>query len=190
MENNINNSEINLEQGAKTAQKDKFNFPVPGHSLTDTPKSKPWDNPPNTTNPDEAVEIVINKVEDSPDTKEHFLRMMAGGVTIEEIVNTIGLGGFTEGEWSPDVAELIKPALAVYFIGLAIKNKVPVIAFSEKEIEEENRMVSKSDTLKMMKEKNPREFENVKASMMAKNKASMQPQVEEQEQGFIDMEVS
>ena len=109
---------------------------------------------------------------------------------VEEIINTIGLGGFTEGEWSPDVAELIKPALAVYFIGLAIKNKVPVIAFSEKEIQEESRMISKSDTLKMMKEKNPQEFKTVKASMMAKNKESMQPQVEEQEQGFIDMEVS
>ncbi len=51
-------------------------------------------------------------------------------------------------------------------------------------------MVSKSNTLKMMKEKNPKEFENVKASLVAKNKASMQPPVEEQEQGFIDMEVS
>ena len=116
--------------------------------------------------------------------------MMAGGVSVEEIINTIGLGGFTEGEWSPDIAELIKPALAVYFIGLAIKNKVPVIAFSEKEIQEENRMVSKSDTLKMMKEKNPQEFQSIKASMVAKNKESMQPPVEEQEQGFIDMEVS
>jgi hypothetical protein len=190
MENNINNPEINLEQGEKTARKDKFNFPVPGHSMTDTPKKWAWDNPPNITNPDDAVEMVINKVEDNPDTKEHFLRMMAGGVTVEEIINTIGLGGFTEGEWSPDVAELIKPALAVYFIGLAIKNKVPVIAFSEKEIQEENRMISKSNTLKMMKEKNPKEFENVKASLVAKNKASMQPPVEEQEQGFIDMEVS
>jgi hypothetical protein len=158
--------------------------------MTDTPKKWAWDNPPNITNPDDAVEMVINKVEDNPDTKEHFLRMMAGGVTVEEIINTIGLGGFTEGEWSPDVAELIKPALAVYFIGLAIKNKVPVIAFSEKEIQEENRMISKSNTLKMMKEKNPKEFENVKASLVAKNKASMQPPVEEQEQGFIDMEVS
>ena len=170
MENNINNPEINLEQGAKTARKDKFNFPVPGHSMTDTPKKWAWDNPPNITNPDDAVEMVINKVENNSDT--------------------IGLGGFTEGEWSPDVAELIKPALAVYFIGLAIKNKVPVIAFSEKEIQEESRMISKSDTLKMMKEKNPQEFKTVKASMMAKNKESMQPQVEEQEQGFIDMEVS
>jgi hypothetical protein len=41
-----------------------------------------------------------------------------------------------------------------------------------------------------MKEKNPQEFQNIKASMVAKNKESMQPPVEEQEQGFIDMEVS
>ena len=42
----------------------------------------------------------------------------------------------------------------------------------------------------MMKEKNPQEFERVKTDMIAKNKSSMKPPVEEQEQGFIDMEVS
>ena len=110
--------------------------------------------------------------------------MMAGGTSVEEIINTIGLGGFTEGEWSPDVAELIKPALAVYFIGLAIKNKVPVVAFSKEEIKEENQMVSKGDTLKMMKERNPQEFSKLKKAMLSKQSVREQPV---EEQGFIDM---
>ena len=167
MENNINDSKSNFIQGEKTAQKDPFNFPVPGHSLTDSPEQWQWDKPPRISDPEEAIEMVIEKVE-KPETKEHFLRMMAGGTSVEEIINTIGLGGFTEGEWSPDVAELIKPALAVYFIGLAIKNKVPVVAFSKEEIKEENQMVSKGDTLKMMKEKNPKEFSRLKNAAINK----------------------
>ena len=185
MENNINDLKSNFKQGAETAQKDPFNFPVPGHSLTDAPNSQVWDKPPRVTDPEEAIQMVIEKVEE-PETKEHFLRLMAGGVTVEEIINTIGLGGFTEGEWSPDVAELIKPALAVYFIGLAIKNKVPVIAFSNKELKEENQMVSKGNTLKLMKEKNPQEFRKVKSAMLVEQPMEQEPTM--QEEGFIDME--
>ena len=110
---------------------------------------------------------------------------MAGGVTVEEIVNTIGLGGFVEGEWTPDTAELIKPALAVYFIGTAIKNKVPVIAFSDEQLREENQMVSKADTLTMMKEKNPKEFNKVKSAMLMKRPAVNEPIGQE---GFMNME--
>ena len=184
MENNINDSKSNFIQGEKTAQKDPFNFPVPGHSLTDSPEQWQWDKPPRISDPEEAIEMVIEKVE-KPETKEHFLRMMAGGTSVEEIINTIGVGGFTEGEWSPDVAELIKPALAVYFIGLAIKNKVPVVAFSKEEIKEENQMVSKGDTLKMMKEKNPKEFSRLKNAAINKKVPNKKQMI--QEQGFIDM---
>ena len=183
MEDNINSPTGNFTQGVKTARKDPFNFPVPGHSLTDAPESQVWDKPPRLTDPDEAIEMVISKIE-KPKTKEHFLRLMAGGTSVEEIINTIGLGGFTEGEWSPDIAELIKPALAVYFIGLAIKNKIPVIAFSNEELKEENQMVSKGDTLKLMKERNPKEFSKLKKAMLSRQPAQEQPA---EERGFIGM---
>ena len=185
MRDNINDINANFEQGVETAQQDPFNFPVPGHSLTDSPEQWAWDKPPRVTDPEEAIQTVIEKVE-KPQTKEHFLRLMAGGVTVEEIVNTIGLAGFTEGEWSPDVAELIKPALAVYFIGVAIKNKVPVIAFNNSELKEENNMVSKTDTFKLMKEKNPQEFKKIKAAMLVEQPVEQEPIM--QEEGFIDME--
>jgi len=185
MENNINDPKSNFKQGVETASQDPFNFPVPGHSLTDSPEQWAWDKPPRVTDPEEAIQTVIEKVE-KPQTKEHFLRLMAGGVTVEEIVNTIGLAGFTEGEWSPDVAELIKPALAVYFIGVAIKNKVPVIAFNNSELKEENNMVSKTDTFKLMKEKNPQEFKKIKAAMLVEQPVEQEPTM--QEEGFIDME--
>ena len=105
MKDNINDINVNFEQGVETARQDPFNFPVPGHALTDEPNQWNWDKPPRVTDPEQAITEVINKVESKPPVKEHFLRLMAGGVTVEEIVNTIGLGGFVEGEWTPDTAE-------------------------------------------------------------------------------------
>ena len=35
MKDNINDINVNFEQGVETARQDPFNFPVPCHSLTD-----------------------------------------------------------------------------------------------------------------------------------------------------------
>ena len=190
MKENINDPNNNLVQGADTAKEDSFNFPVPGHSLTDAPDQWAWDKQPRMTDPERVVDFVIDKIDNNADTKEHFLRLMAGGTTVEEIVNTVALGGFTAGEFSPDVAEVIKPPLAVYFIGLAIENKVPVVAFNKEAIKEENVMMSKRNTFDMMKERNPEEFEKIKSAMMSgESRPPMESpeQDTEQGQGFINM---
>ena len=41
MRNEINKLDNNVKQGAQQARVDPFNFPVPGHSLTDAPDK--WD---------------------------------------------------------------------------------------------------------------------------------------------------
>tara|TARA_A100000172_G_scaffold6189_3_gene3557 strand:- start:4127 stop:4708 length:582 start_codon:yes stop_codon:yes gene_type:complete len=190
MKENINDPNNNLIQGADTATQDSFNFPPPGHSLTDAPDQWAWDKQPRMSDPDKVVDFVIDKIDNNANTKEHFLRLMAGGTTVEEIVNTVALGGFTAGEFNPDVAEIIKPPLAVYFIGLAIENKVPVVAFNKEAIKEEKVMMSKRNTFDMMKERNPEEFQKIKGAMMSReNKPPMQSpeQDTEQGQGFINM---
>jgi hypothetical protein len=190
MKDNINDPNNNLVQGADTAKQDSFNFPPPGHSLTDSPDQWAWDKQPRMTDPERVVDFVIDKVDNNADTKEHFLRLMVGGTTVEEIVNTIALGGFTAGEFTPDVAEVIKPPLAVYFIGLAIENKVPVVAFNKEAIKEENVMMSKRNTFDMMKERNPEEFKKLLGAMNNRESSSLVKSPEqdtEQGQGFINM---
>ena len=188
MLNNINKIDNNAEQGAQTAARDPFNFPVPVHSLTDEQDKWPWDKPPRMTNPDKVVDFVVDKVEGNGETKEHFLRLMSSGVTVEEIVNTISLGGFTAGEFTPDVGEVIKPALAVYFVGLAVENKVPVVMFAKSETKEDGKMISRQDTMHVMKERNPEEFERVVQGLQAiREKDNNQVEQEEQPQGFINM---
>ena len=169
MRNEINKLDNNVKQGAQQARVDPFNFPVPGHSLTDAPDKWDWDRPPRMTDPDKVVDFVIDKVESSANTKENFLRMMASGITVEEIVNTVGLAGFSHGEFTPDVAEIIKPALSVYFVGLAIENKVPVVMFTNKNTEEDGKMMSKEATLKVMEERNPAEYDRLMTALSEKS---------------------
>lgn len=179
---------FNLKQGSVSST-DSFNFPVPGHSLTDEPKKWAWDKPAQFTDPDEAVEFVASKVKE-PKVSENFLRLMAAGVSVEQIVNTISLGGFSDGRWNPDIAEIIKPPIAMILVDMAIQNKIPVVVFEgdPKEKEEADR-ISPRDTLKVMKERQPEEFNKVMAmSEHIKNKQSEQQEKEiPQEQGFINM---
>ena len=49
---------------------DPFDAPVPGQSLTDEPGKWPWDKPPTMSDPDDAVEYVVQKIEDNQDTKD------------------------------------------------------------------------------------------------------------------------
>ena len=181
---------FNIKQGS-VKENDEFNFPVPGHSLTDEPKKWMWDKPAQFTDPDMAVEFVASKVKE-PKVSENFLRLMAAGVSVEQIVNTISLGGFSDGRWNPDVAEIIKPPIAMILVNMAIENKIPVVVFDGNPDErEEADRISPRDTLKVMKEKQPEEFNKIMAmSEHIKNKQPQQleeEQVVEQEQGFMNM---
>lgn len=161
---------FNLEYG-KSKKVDSFNFPIPGHSLTDEPGKWPWDKTPDISDPDSAVEFVTERIENNKSTKENMIRLLASGVSVETLINTVALGGFQNGTFNPDVAELIKPPLAVYFIDLAIRNSVPVKVFEGTPTElDEKDVISHEDAFTIMREKNPREYNKFKrvVEMMGK----------------------
>ena len=56
--------------------------------------------------------------------------MLVAGISVEEIVESIAIGGFQQGYFNPDVAELIKMPLAVYFMNLAEENEIPANVFA------------------------------------------------------------
>ena len=108
------------------------------------------------------------------------------GVSIETLVGGIALKSFSEGSFSPDVAEIIKPALSVYFVGLAIENKVPVVMFTNKNTEEDGKMMSKEATLKVMEERNPAEYDRLMTALSEKSnvkEVNEEPPME----GFMNM---
>ena len=125
----------------------------PGHSLTDTPNKWQWEKPPEFTDPNEALDFVLDGLETGT-TPRDMVRMMAAGITIEELVTQIGFKGFMEGYYSPDVAELIKPSIAIYLMGLAEDNGFePVVENKVENVDEKG--VNEQTFYEIMKERNP-----------------------------------
>jgi len=132
----------------------------PGHSLTDTPGKWAWEKPPQFANPDDALDFVLDKLEDPPARKD-MLRMMVAGISIQELVSQIAFKGFMRGFYSPDVAELIKPSIGVYLYKEALEEGFEPRMMSDDKEEEGIREGQVDDVsfFKIMKERNPDLFE-------------------------------
>ena len=125
-----NSSEVAPPQQGSVEALDPFSAPIPGQSLTDRPGKHKFEKPAKYSDPDEGAMYVITKMEENEQIKEEHLKQLASGVPIEYIVNTITHVGFQEGLWNPDVAELIKPSLALYFVMIAMEEEIPVVMFN------------------------------------------------------------
>ena len=134
---------------------DRFNAPPPGHSLTSEPQKWSWEKPAEYTVPEEAMEWVVGRIE-QPDVEENFLRLMLSGVPIEAITNTITFTGFTEGYWSPDMAEILKMPIAMHFMGLALENNIPATIFNkDPNLAKEEGLIPESKVMAVMEQNRP-----------------------------------
>lgn len=136
---------------------DPLDQPIPGSGLTAPVGSRVWDSPPQVTDPNQAVNEVIEKIDGNEKAKDEMLNLLAAGTPIEAIVNTMAFMGFVEGKWSPDTAELIKGPLGAYFIGLAEENGIEATVHN---VPEEERNPTDVEALsKMMASNRPDEFD-------------------------------
>jgi len=126
----------------------------PGHSLTGPPGKWAWEKPPRFTNPDDAIDFIVNKLETNTG-QEDMLKLMTAGITIQELVNQMSFKGFMKGTFNPDVAELIKPAMAMYLLQLGLQNGITPRLFVN---EQEEPQVTDQTFFSIMKERNPELF--------------------------------
>ena len=129
----------------------------PGHSLTDTPRKWAWDKPPVYSDPDEAVDFVLDSLE-TESTKNDMIKLMLAGISIEEIVTQIGFKGFMEGYYTPDVAELIKPPISLYLLGVADDAGFKPIFYAGDPEGKRPDSVSDETFFGIMKQRNPELF--------------------------------
>ena len=85
-----------------------------------------------------------------------MVKLMLAGITVEELVTQISFKGFLEGQFTPDVAELINPALGIFLVDLALVNGVePKMFVDNKPVEGD---VSDENFFEILKENNPKLF--------------------------------
>ena len=173
---------------------DQLDAPIPGQSFTDEPGKWAWERPARFSNVDECFEYVVNQIEGSQQGQEAFTKLMLSGIPLEQIVNTITFGGFTEGYWTVDVAELLKLPVLAYLIDMAMKDDLPVKVFSDASVKRytaEGGMDSQT-LLQLMRENNPKAFDNVMEGIESLESDLRQEQLDfsqgEEEVSFMEME--
>lgn len=167
---------------------DRFMKPVPGWSLTQPPGKWPWEQPPRSVDPDEVVDKLITRMQD-PQVEENYVKLMFAGVSIEEIVHSVSVAGFMNGEFSPDVAEMIKPPIGIYLMGVATDYNVPVKVFADEiSLRREQEGMDDGTLLEIMRTRNPEfadfvdtKFENPEAVRQVERQEKMS-------QGFMAVE--
>lgn len=132
-----------------------LNKPIPGWSLTQAPKKWNWEQPPRRTNVGEVVDYITDRL-DRPEVQKRYLKLMVAGVSIEEIVESISMAGFMQGEYNPDVAEMIKGPLGFYMLAIAAENDVPAKMFAQDDPEGiTDEGLDDASILELMRARNP-----------------------------------
>lgn len=89
-------------------QQNPFDAPIPGQSLTDTPKNYGWENPPRFSKIEDASLFIWKRLQNK-DIIARIILMLETGVSIEALTRVIVFSGFVEGNFSVDAGILLTP---------------------------------------------------------------------------------
>ena len=84
--------------------------PIAGMSLTAEVGSRPWQNPPQFTTVDEAIDFYMTRMA-TEEFYEQAIEVMEMGVPVTTIANTMQMAGVMEGKHSVDVGMLVTPLI-------------------------------------------------------------------------------
>ena len=101
-----------------------FNKPIPGQSLTTTPKNHAYERPPAITSPDEALDVHLKRLS-NPKAMEDILQLIEGDVDIRTLVEGILRAAVINGVHSIDVSLIIAPVIHEYIKGLPLAAGIP-----------------------------------------------------------------
>ena len=143
------------EQGLQN----RFDAPIPGESLTDTPGNAKWEHPPQFVKVEDASEYIWDRLHDEK-LLEQVIAMLRDGIPVEALARMILFGGFAEGKWLPDLAVLLAEIVfkQIIAIGMAVKVKNMKLFLGDQGNSKFRRSFGK---FKMLKEKGKRDAGNM-----------------------------
>ena len=157
-----------------------LNGPIPGQSLTDTPGNYPWERPPETADPTEALSMHLKKMA-GPKYMESALFLMELGIPAEVVTNTTLTMAIGNGIHSVDVGLIIAPAIHKEVVSIAQMAGIEYVEhFAEDaEKEQEAKDMLQAKVIAKMKSSKPESKTEISQTM----EAMTSPQTEE----FEDM---
>lgn len=87
-----------------------FDRPIAGQSLTAELGNRPWQQPPQYTTVEEALDYYVPRLS-NPEFTENLYDVMESGIPLTTIAEAIQVAGAMEGKHSIDVGILVMPVL-------------------------------------------------------------------------------
>ena len=108
--------------------------PIPGQSLTDEPKNYAWENPPEITDPEEAIAMHMSKFND-PEVIDNMLDLLDVGFPVRAMAESILTASVAAGWHSIDVSLIVAPFIHEHIISIANEAGVSYVEGFEKDEE-------------------------------------------------------
>ena len=143
--------------------------------------------------PKQAMDSLTESLEE-PRALSTVLNLLDTGISAETIASALVLKMFSEGVFSPDVAEIIKPPLAAHITDLGLEAGIEDINVVN-EVSRDG--MTSDDSLNIMKQVHPdkfnrqmADFEQQEENMEIASQVELSPEEQEPErESFLDMEV-
>lgn len=107
--------------------------PIAGQSLTAELGNRPWQQPPQYTTVEEALQYYIPRLT-NPEMLDDLFNVMETGIPLTTLANAIQSSGVMEGKHSLDVGILILPVLMETMAYLAEESGIEYVAGTNKKI--------------------------------------------------------
>ena len=88
-----------------------FSAPIPGQSLTDTPKNAPWERPPEISDPEEAIQMHLSRLSQPEMLKAALDTLELHDIDIKSLTQGIVRGAVYKGIHSIDVGLIAAPVI-------------------------------------------------------------------------------
>ena len=157
----------------KESRFNRLDAPVPGESLTATPRNAKWEHPPQMPQTGDAFEFIWSQMHKEPMLTQ-LISLLDTGVPVEALVKTVLFSGFSEGKWSVDGAILLAEPVFMSIAALAKNAGLKEVNLSM----EKKDPISFARETQMMKEMS-KEVKDVKQELTKVKK------VEEQKGGIM-----
>jgi archaellum component FlaD/FlaE len=148
-----------------------FEAPIPGQSLTDTPKNYPWERPPEMVDPEEVAMMYLERL-NGEETLEAILDALELDMDVKTLTEGVVRVGVAEGLHTIDVGLLVSPVLHEFIVTLA----------DEAGIEYDEGLVNKRDKAKkaetITKAKRKKMLDKVVAERKANKGSRSEPEVD------------
>lgn len=101
----------------------EINAPIPGESLTTTPKNAIYERPPEISDPEDALMMYLDKLSNK-ETMESIIDSLEMGVDLKTLVEGMTRIGVSKGIHSIDVSLIVAPVLHEHIKSFADDLKV------------------------------------------------------------------